>query len=262
MRARKEGGPAEVGPEEVLEEIGPEETERLALRALTLLARPGAWLDTEGAGGRVRLARDRRRRAALEVPDAVVARLAKAPGLLPRAQGGCRLARAVLAAPQPPPGRHGVLEGDQAVMTSSGRRVTRRVNLGESPIAWLARRPGPDGRPFLSPAQAAAGERLRDDFNRAGGAGRLTMAWDAGPRVAGGRAPGLDAAERALHARAKVRAALEAAGPGLREVLERVCLDGSALEAAERDLGLPRRAGKAVLKLALTRLAAFYGRAA
>ena len=239
--------------------LGAEQVERLAERALALLSRPGAWLDTAGEGGRVRLAGDRRRRAALEVPAAVVARLARAPGLTPRGQGGCRIARTPAPAAAPPPGRPGMIEGERAFAVGPGRTAMRRVNLGESPIVWLASRPGPDGRPFLSPAHVAAGERLRDDFNRAGGAGRLTMAWDAGPRAAGGRAPGLDAAERTLHARAKVRAALEAAGPGLREVLERVCLQGSALEAAERDLGLPRRAGKAVLKLALDRLAAFYG---
>jgi hypothetical protein len=52
---------------------------------------------------------------------------------------------------------------------------------------------------------------------------------------------------------------LEAVGPGLREILEHVCFAGSALEAAERGLGLPRRSGKMVLKLALQRLAAHYG---
>ncbi|HEX6866325.1 MAG TPA: DUF6456 domain-containing protein, partial [Caulobacteraceae bacterium] len=47
--------------------------------------------------------------------------------------------------------------------------------------------------------------------------------------------------------------------PGLRDMLEQVCLTDSALEAAERSLGLPRRSGKAVLKLALQRLAVHYG---
>jgi hypothetical protein len=47
-------------------------------------------------------------------------------------------------------------------------------------------------------------------------------------------------------------------GPGLREILERVCLMGSALEQAEAALKLPRRAGKRVLKLALQHLARHY----
>ena len=66
-------------------------------------------------------------------------------------------------------------------------------------------------------------------------------------------------AERARAAKDRIARALGAAGPGLREMLERVCLAGSALEAAERGLGLPRRSGKTVLKLALQRLAAHYG---
>lgn len=243
----------------VADTLGPEEVERLASRAVVLLARPGAWLDTEGRGARVRVGRDRRRRPALEVPDAVVAALARAPGLAPRPQGGCRLVDVPSAAPTaPPPGRPGVEEAETMVPGLDGRVAARRVNLGESPIAWLARRAGPDGRPLLTPAEAAAGERLRDDFTRAGLVGRMTMNWDAGPRAVGGRGPGLDPLEHGVAARARVRAALEAAGPGLSGVLEHVCLRGSALDAAERQLGLPRRAGKAVLKLALQQLARHY----
>ena len=61
-----------------------------------------------------------------------------------------------------------------------------------------------------------------------------------------------------MRARDRVRAALEAAGPGLAPMLERICIHGSALEAAERGLGLPRRSGKTVLRLGLQRLAAHY----
>ena len=240
--------------------LGPEEVERAAERALRLLAGPQAWLEPAGEGARLRTGPDRRRRVALHLPEAVIAHLARSPGLRPRAAGGWRLAAAAEpAAPSLPAGRPGVVEGARVVVDADGRPVARRANLGESPLAWLARRRGPDGRPWLTPAEFAAGERLRDDHHRAGQLGRLTMAWDAGPKTAGGRAPGLDPAERGVAAKARVRAALEAAGPGLREVLERVCLHGSALEAAERGLGLPRRSGKTVLKLALGRLAAHYG---
>jgi DNA-directed RNA polymerase specialized sigma24 family protein len=85
------------------------------------------------------------------------------------------------------------------------------------------------------------------------------MAWAAGPRARGGRGPGQEPAERARAAKDRIARALEAVGPGLREILEHVCFAGSALEAAERGLGLPRRSGKTVLKLALQRLAAHYG---
>jgi hypothetical protein len=85
------------------------------------------------------------------------------------------------------------------------------------------------------------------------------MAWDAGPKARGGRGPGVDPAERARAAKDRIARALADVGPGLKDILEHVCFAGTALEAAERSLGLPRRAGKALLKLALGRLAAHYG---
>ncbi|MEI9964512.1 MAG: DUF6456 domain-containing protein [Caulobacteraceae bacterium] len=84
------------------------------------------------------------------------------------------------------------------------------------------------------------------------------MAWDAQPRAAGGRGPSVEPAERARRAKDRLAAALAAMGPGLREIVERVCLLETPIEAAERSLELPRRAGKAVLRLALDRLAAHY----
>lgn len=235
-----------------------EDPERLAARAAQALARPGAWLAAAAPGYAVRGSADRRRRPLLALDEAAFAALARTPGLKPRPEGGWTLA----ARPAPPPpdqaGRPGIIEGERAVVETDGRLTPRRANLGESPIAWLARRKDAAGRPWLDPREAAAGERLRDDFHRAGMIGRMTMSWDAGPRSRGGRGPGLEPAERARAAKARIAAALEAAGPGLRGILEQVCLAGSALEAAERALGLPRRSGKTLLKLALGRLADHY----
>ena len=145
------------------------------------------------------------------------------------------------------------------VAEPDGRLTPRSANLGESPIAWLARRKDPSGRPWLTSAEVAAGERLREEFYRAGSVGRLTMNWNANPGRGAGGGPRVDPAEQGRAAKDRIAAALTAAGPGLREILERVCLIGSALDAAERDLGLPRRSGKTVLKLALARLAQHYG---
>jgi len=235
--------------------------DRLAARAAGLLARPGAWLE-EVEPGRyaLRPAPDRRRRPVMHLPEAVFLSLVAAPGLKPRKAGGwtARSGLSAAAAPAAPPGRPGVIAGERQVIEPDGRRTARSANLGESPIAWLARRRGPDGTPWLTVREAAAGERLREDFHRAGTLGRLTMDWSGVPRAGAGGGPRLDPAERGRAAKARVAAALEAAGPGLREMLERVCLAGSALEAAERGLGLPRRSGKTVLKLALQRLAAHY----
>jgi len=234
-----------------------------AERALRLLARPGAWLDAAGEGGyAVRLSADRRRRSALLLDEAVFVALTRDPGLRARPEGGWRLARPPVGETACQAGRPSVIEGRRLVAGPDGRRETRTVNLGESPIAWLARRRDGRGEAWLTLVEIAAAEKLRDDFAQAGTVGRLTMAWDAGPKARGGRGPGVDPAERARAAKARIARALAEVGPGLREILEHVCFAGTALEAAERSLGLPRRAGKTVLKLALGRLAAHYGLAA
>lgn len=228
------------------------EARRQAERAMRLLGRPGAVVEAQGGGYGVRLGANRRRRVMLTLDEAAFQALAREATLKPRPQGGWTMT----ARPEPlspPPGRPGVIEA--AVLLPEASKVVRR-NLGESPIAWLARRRDRDGQPWLTPIEAAAGERLREEFERLGTQGRLTMRWDAA-RVDGGL-PGLAPAERDHAARQRIVRALAAVGPGLREILEQVCLMGSALEAAESALKLPRRTGKTVLKLALQRLARHY----
>ncbi len=237
------------------------EADRLASRAAALLARPGAWLEPSGADYAVRLGPDRRRRPALRIAEPAFEALAKTAGLKRRPGGGYVLAAGADAghgAAGPAAGRPGFIPGQRAVADGDGRFVQRPANLGESPLAWLARRKDPHGRPWLSAAQIAAAERLREDFYLAGQLGRLTMSWEASPRARGGRGPGQEPAERARAAKDRLAAALDAMGPGLKEVVEQVCLHQTSIEAAERGLDLPRRAGKAVLRLALDRLAAHY----
>ena len=226
------------------------EAERLAGRAERLLRRPGALIEVKGLGYVVRFGA--RQRAMLTVDEAAFRVLARDGARASRREGGWRLVKPLAPPPPPPPGRPGVIEGERVVIEGSGEHVVLKANLGESPLAWLSRRGG------LEPVEAAAGERLREDFQRAGSVGRLTMDWDAQPRSTGGSGPRLDPALRARAAKDRIAAALAAVGPGLREILERVCLAETALQVAERELGLPRRAGKAVLKLALQRLAAHY----
>jgi hypothetical protein len=230
-----------------------EAAERAAVRAALALNRPGAFIEEAGGAYLVRTAADRRRRPLMRIDEAAFVALVRSPGLKPRKDGGWTVIATPAPSRAPPPGRPGVIDGERMVAEPDGRLVARKANLGESPIAWLARR----GQ--LTLAEAAAGERLREDFHIAGTLGRLTMAWDAGPKTTGGRGYGLEPAERARAAKDRIARALNAAGPGLKEILEHVCLAGTALEAAERSLGLPRRSGKTVLKLALQRLAAHYG---
>lgn len=233
---------------------------RTAARARGLLAHGGAHLQPAAGGYAVRLGPDNRRRAALRFDEAVFRRLAADGVLALRPEGGWTLSRT--ADPDALPetgGRPGFVEGEATVVGPDGRPARLRANLGESPIAWLTRRQGADGRPLLSRQEAAAAEALAADHERCGVLGRLTMDWSPAPKTRGGGFAGLDPAERSLRAKARVHAALEAAGPGLREVVERVCLAGAPLEAAERALSLPRRSGKALLKLGLQRVAKAYG---
>ncbi len=230
-------------------------------RVRALLARPGAWIDDAGPAYPLRLGPTRRDRVWLTLDEALLRAVIATPGLSPRPGGGwtARRAAAEPAPTAPPPGRPGVVEGERAVMLDDGRQVVRRANLGESPIAWLARRRDAQGRPFLTPAQVAAGERLRAEAEIALAGPSVTMRWDALPRAGGGTAARVEPGDRALSSAARVAAALDACGPRLRGVVERICIHGSSLRLAEEGLGLRRRQGKTLLKLGLEALARHYG---
>lgn len=237
--------------------------ERVVQRARSLLDRPGAWLDQSGAAYPLRLGGDRRGRVVLTLDEAAFRALVERPGLRRRDGGGWlprpRPATNTSLSPSPPPGRPGLIEGERPVMEADGRLTTRRANLGESPVAWLARRKDASGRPWLSPAEVAAGERLRRDGEIALSGPSLTMRWDALPKAGGGSSARVEPTDRALSASARVEAALSACGPRLRALVEKVCIHGTSLQLAEQDLSLRRRQGKTVLKQGLQALAEHYG---
>ena len=62
-----------------------------------------------------------------------------------------------------------------------------------------------------------------------------------------------------IAAKRRVEAALDAAGPGLKDVLWRIVCAGEGMASAESALGWPARTGRVVLTLALDRLADHYG---
>lgn len=136
------------------------------------------------------------------------------------------------------------------------------VNDAESPLGWLHRRKGPEGKPLIDDRQFTAGEKLRRDFTVGQLMSRVTADWSA---VGGGsskrrrpRDPA-EIADHALSARRRVAQALAAVGPGLSDLLIAVCCHLEGMEAAERRFGWPQRTGKVVLAIALDRLAAHYG---
>ncbi len=138
------------------------------------------------------------------------------------------------------------------------RRV--RYNVAESPIAVLGRRRDRDGKLFLEPDMIEAAERLREDFELAQMGPRVAQNWDrfltAGDR--GGFRPDAGAAEGPRSARDRVALALRDLGPGLGDVVLRVCCYLEGLEMAEKRMGWASRSGKIVLRIALMRLKQHY----
>jgi hypothetical protein len=134
----------------------------------------------------------------------------------------------------------------------------------ESPLLRLATRAEPNGTPYLDQEQFAAGELLRRDFEIAQIAPRVTPEYERAGGTGSWHFRISDNAvarvsDRAIAARQRVFAAFDAVGPELSGILYHVCCLVAGLENAERHLTLPRRSGKAVLALALSRLARHYG---
>lgn len=150
--------------------------------------------------------------------------------------------------------------GATKVTDEAGARKKMRVNMAESPLASLARRKGHDGKPFLTPDLLQAGERLREDFERAQMGPRVGQNWDrfltGGDR--GGFLSDAGIAEGPREARQRVSEALDDLGPGLSDVVMRVCCFLEGLESAEKRLGWSARSGKVVLKIGLQRLLKHY----
>jgi hypothetical protein len=227
-------------------------------RARRVLARRGGWIEAVPGGYGLRPGGDRRGRVVQIVDEAGFRELVENPGLRRRPGGGW-IART--AAPEreaaPEPGRPGLLEGSRTVMLGDGRAVQRRANLGQSAVAWLAQRRTADGHAWLGVAQVAAAARLGLDAEMAARGPSLTLRWDALPRAGGGSAVRAEPGDPAMAAARRVEAALSACGVA-RPMVEAICIRASALQAAERDLGLRRREGKLRLLEGLTALAAHY----
>jgi hypothetical protein len=145
------------------------------------------------------------------------------------------------------------------IMTETGA-ISVLVNDGESPLAWLARHKGRDGRTMISPNQFIAGEKLRADFTRGHLSPRVTSDWSAptgrSRRFAGGAG---EMTDLIIASRQRVRLAMEACGPEFSGLLMDVCCFLRGLEGVERERGWPLRSAKIVLQLALDRLARHYG---
>jgi len=148
------------------------------------------------------------------------------------------------------------------VMVVDGVAQAVLIDERESPLLWLHRRFGKDGKPQISAEQFAAGERFRSDLTLAQMLPRTTMNWDAslapGMRNVGACDPG-GASDSALAARQRVRKACDRLGPELSGLAIDVCGFLKGLDQVERERHWPARSAKIVLRLALSSLAAHYG---
>jgi len=152
----------------------------------------------------------------------------------------------------------------QQIATDLGH-ASVMVDEAESPLVWLARRRGRDGRPLIEPHQLQAGERLRAEFTNAHLMPRTTSNW-ASPIASGRRGTGEiragDFTDTMIASRQRLHLALDAVGPEFAGLLLDVCCFLKRLEDVERERIWPARSAKIVLQLALDRLARHYGYAA
>ena len=143
--------------------------------------------------------------------------------------------------------RRDIVDGD-------GMERSVVVNDAESPLARLR------ARKLIDAAQCEAGERLRRDYTIAQLSPRLgvDLTQPLMPGIRGAK-PELLLADTVLAAKQRFAAAMKAVGPVLNDLLFDICCAMVGLEDAERQFGWPSRAGKAVLAIALDRLALHYG---
>ncbi|WP_428559022.1 DUF6456 domain-containing protein [Pseudolabrys sp.] len=186
-----------------------------------------------------------------------------APGMLmPKAASERSNKSAALPLPPRPeinPQRARHLRAAERVIDTEFGRATVTVDEAESPLAWLARRRGRDGRALIETHQLQAGERLRADFTRAHMMPRTTSNWTNPVANGRGGAGAGHFTDVMIAARQRVRQALDAAGPEFAGLLVDVCCFLKGLEDIERERGWPARSAKIVLQLALDRLARHYG---
>ncbi|MCF3974492.1 DUF6456 domain-containing protein [Paracoccus salsus] len=155
--------------------------------------------------------------------------------------------------------RHRIWDDRVIQDPEDGRRRSARVNIAESPLLILSRRRDQNGEPFLTQGMVGAGERLREDFELAQMGPRVTQNWD------GFMTAGIDLSSSgggyrggSESARDRVAVALRDLGPGMGDIVLRVCCFLEGIEMTERRLGWSARSGKIVLRLALMRLERHY----
>lgn len=196
------------------------------------------------------------------IAKGIVSEYARSPRGVRYARAGRKIQRARTAADRR---RAKFLEAERFFQGArDAKPESMTVNLGESPLGWLARRKNAEGQAFLTDEDVAAGERLRADFERAQLGPTVTQDWRRFLSP-GGTGSGTSAQDRSVDggaeaARQRVMDALNDLGPGLSDAALRTCCFLEGLETVEAKMSWSARSGKIVLKIALQRLADHYTR--
>lgn len=155
--------------------------------------------------------------------------------------------------------------GKDSLRVLTGGRASNRTNrraLGaEPPLQVLARRRNKSGQFYLSAGLVKIGERLRMDFELTQMQGKTGPSWDAimTGGVSGSKSGGQGPDLRQMQASERLQAALRYLGPELGDVALITCCHQQGMEYAEKELSMPARSGKYVLRIALNMLARHYG---
>src|SRR5690242_20591398 len=104
------------------------------------------------------------------------------------------------------------LAPSRAEVATEHGRAQLTIDEQESPLAWLARRRGRNGRALIEPHQLQAGERLRADFTLAHLMPRTGMNWESVTPTGAGQGVG-HASDSMVAARQRVHLALDVVGP-------------------------------------------------
>ncbi|QUS35080.1 DUF6456 domain-containing protein [Falsirhodobacter algicola] len=167
----------------------------------------------------------------------------------------CRKAGRISTYGLTPQGRHHLRQGaglaEAPAAFDWNRAEPPRILPVETPVAQMGRRRDKDGQPFLSAELVAAAERLREDFELAQMDAAPAPVWEGFLDMASAPFP-------ATTARGRVAAALRDLGPGLGDVVLRVCCYLEGLEPCEKRMGWAARSGKVVLRIGLERLRRHY----
>jgi len=161
---------------------------------------------------------------------------------------------------QPYVSQHGQVQQSSTRISDQIHPVIK--NTAESPLSRLYSRKQKNGTPYLTIEEYQAGDRLRNDFERAGLQPSITVRWDEMVSTGSKFGPGSEAGEMsdiAMDARSRLEKAINKIGPELSSVTLDICCFLKGFEIVERERNWPSRSAKLIIKIALAILARHYG---